>query len=170
MSRAIHVLASAGLRMVMVMLLTVGVSGSVVAGPNGKGPGLPHLKLFDTAGKPVVLSSFHGRPLVINLWATWCPPCRREMPVLAQAAEQHPEVGFLFVNQAESAKAVTEYLEGAELALQHVLLDRDWRVAHHFGASGLPTTLFLNTDGVVVATHLGEVTETQLEAYMRRLQ
>ena len=67
---------------------------------------LPTLALVSLQGSTVDLAQFEGKPTVINLWATWCPPCVREMPVLHQAQAANPEVNFVFINQGESALRV----------------------------------------------------------------
>ena len=77
----------------------------------------------------VQLADYQGGPLVINLWATWCPPCRREMPVLENAQRMRPDVTFLFVNQAESMQSVSTYLATQGLNLDNVLFDASGRVA-----------------------------------------
>src|SRR3546814_7473677 len=64
-----------------------------------------------------------GEPMVVNLWATWCPPCRREMPVLAKAQEERGDVTFVFVNQGESESEIRDYLRESHLQLSNVLLD-----------------------------------------------
>ena len=100
---------------------------------------LPEQALVDLRGHPVQLGDYRGRPLVINLWATWCPPCRREMPVLAEAQQRESGVTFLFVNQGEGARTVSDYLTEHGLWLENVLLDSGSRLgpgglrhaAHH---------------------------------------
>lgn len=60
---------------------------------------MPALSLSALVGSPTPLTSFaNGRAVVVNMWATWCPPCRREMPALARAQRLHPEIDFVFVN------------------------------------------------------------------------
>lgn len=131
---------------------------------------LPALELSAAlTGEAVDLRQFAGRPIVANLWATWCPPCRREMPVLAQAAADHPDVVFAFANQGESADTIRSFLEGQGLDLEHVLLDADSEVASHFRARALPTTLFFGTDGELAAVHLGEVSRARLSDYLREI-
>ncbi|MDE2275235.1 MAG: TlpA family protein disulfide reductase, partial [Burkholderiales bacterium] len=77
---------------------------------------LPTLALTALDGSATQLSSFTGRPTVVNLWATWCPPCRREMPLLQQAQAAQPEVNFVFVNQGETRDQVARFLTRQHLA------------------------------------------------------
>ncbi|WP_312217823.1 TlpA disulfide reductase family protein [Brevundimonas sp.] len=67
--------------------------------------------LATLSSEPLDLAQPAGRPTVINLWATWRPPCRREMPALAETETQHPDVRFLFVNQGEGAETAGRFLE-----------------------------------------------------------
>lgn len=131
---------------------------------------LPALTLQDLAGEPVALQQFAGRPVVLNLWATWCPPCRREMPVLAAAQQRHPEVHFVFANQGESAQQVRAYLIRDRLALRHVLLDARGEVARAFGQRGLPTTLFFDARGQLVDMRVGELSQATLSERLARLR
>ena len=94
-----------------------------------QGTRLPEMGLRDNQGKPVALQDYVGKPLVVNLWATWCPPCRREMPALAAMQRKRPDVGFVFVNQRESADTVRRFLAGQGLRLQNVVTDPAGRLA-----------------------------------------
>lgn len=107
-----------------------------------------------------------GRPAVLNLWASWCPPCRREMPMMAGMAKGNPEVDFLFANQGESRAAIESYLRQTGVDLETILIDPFSDLSRHYGAIGLPATLFINPDGTLAATHLGEISR---EAIAERL-
>lgn len=130
---------------------------------------VPDVALTSLDGGSVRLSHLRGKPMVVNLWATWCPPCRREMPVLGRAQQQHPGVVFAFVNQGESAAQIERYLAGAALSLQNVLVDPFSSVAEATGTRGYPTTLFFDAEGRVVDTHVGELTRAGLAQKLRRL-
>lgn len=127
-----------------------------------QGTRLPDIGLRNNRGAPVALHEFVGRPLVVNLWATWCPPCRREMPVLAQAQRNEPEVTFLFVNQGEGAHLITEFLDAEGYVLENVLFDSGGRLGQHVGSSALPTTLFYDAQGRQIGSHIGELSEASL--------
>ncbi|MBE0621008.1 MAG: TlpA family protein disulfide reductase [Burkholderiales bacterium] len=132
---------------------------------------LPKARLTTLAGEPVDLAKLAaGKPLVINLWATWCPPCRREMPVLAAAQKRESGVHFVFANQGENAATVRRYLVSAGLEITDVLLDSGARIGPEVGSGGLPTTLFYNADGRLVDTHLGQLTAGSLASKLSRLR
>lgn len=122
-------------------------------------PAMPVLATLD--GGRVEPKSLTGRPYVINLWATWCPPCRRELPMLAEVAA-NSEVPILLVNQAEPAAQVQRYLNEAGISGDAVALDQDGALMRSIGGGALPTTLFISARGLVVETHLGEISRAAL--------
>lgn len=128
---------------------------------------LPETQFARLDGGAAVLSDMKGEPMVVNLWATWCPPCQREMPILADAQRAHPEVTFVFVNQGEGRDDIRRYLQAATLELNNVLLDPFSTVSQSSGTRGLPTTLFFDGQGRLVDTHVGELTSASLA---RKLQ
>ena len=129
---------------------------------------MPPAPLTTMSGAATSLPARHdGRPMVVNLWATWCPPCRREMPVLEAAQQAHPQVQFVFVNQREPVWTVQQFLTGQKLRLSNVLLDPQGALGAHVGSSALPTTLFYDADGNLVDSHLGEVSAATLQHAMR---
>lgn len=130
---------------------------------------LPATELTTLEGTTTKLSALSGKPMVVNLWATWCPPCRREMPVLAKAQAQYGDVAFAFVNQGEPAQVVNDYLAGVDLQLRNVLLDLFSSVSQEAGSRGLPTTLFFDADGRLVDTHMGELSEASLAQKLQRI-
>ena len=141
----------------------VSVSGALalLAVP-GHDQALPTTALKSVDGQSVTLSGFAGRPTVVNLWATWCPPCRREMPVLQKAQAAHPEVNFVFVNQGEDLDAVSSYLAAQRLSLRNVLLDAGTQIGTELGYRALPTTLFFDAQGRLDGTRIGELSPATL--------
>lgn len=131
---------------------------------------LPDIVLADVQGTEVALSAYAGKPLVVNLWASWCGPCRREMPTLARAQAEHPGIGFVFANQGEDAAEVAAYLHTEALAPGNVLLDPESELMRLTGARALPTTLFFGADGRLRGAHMGELSRATLEARLRELQ
>lgn len=132
-------------------------------------PPLPAVVLSDIAGQPVAIQSFKGQPTVVNLWATWCGPCRREMPVLAAAQAHHDKIHFVFANQREAAHTVRAYLQGNNLALHNVLLDTHGQLSQHYNVPGYPTTLFLDRRGRLVNIHIGALSHATLQQGLQHL-
>lgn len=147
-----------------------GLSFIAEALERGRHQSVPELAVQNLQGEPVSLADFQGQPLVVNVWATWCPPCRREMPALAAAAENNPDVAFVFLNQGEGRETVSGFLSQQKLSLSNVLLDIFSRSAEALGTRGLPTTLFFNAEGQLVDTHVGEITTPQLQDRLRRFE
>lgn len=125
-------------------------------------PSIPDLHLLDINGETRALADFRGRPLVINLWATWCGPCREEMPVLAEAQAHEQDIHFVFINQGESSAIVSRYLRTEGLTLNHVLLDAPSRSLRLLGAQGMPATFFFDAQSNLVDVHTGVLTSDTL--------
>jgi thiol-disulfide isomerase/thioredoxin len=123
---------------------------------------LPALTMQAVSGESVVLTDFYGKPTVVNLWASWCPPCRREMPILQTAQTVRPDVNFVFLNQGEAADKVQSYLEAHKLPLRNVLLDANGQAGLQMGQRALPTTLFFDAGGHLVDTRVGELSRATL--------
>lgn len=133
---------------------------------------VPDLELASVEGDPVNLRDYQagsGQAMVVNLWATWCPPCRREMPVLAAAQAERDDVDFLFVNVGEEPETIGEFMTGEALTLENILLDRNNRLGAITGAQVLPTTLFYNADGLLVDSHTGELSRATLQQGLEKL-
>ncbi|WP_227370315.1 TlpA family protein disulfide reductase [Halomonas sp. M20] len=127
---------------------------------------LPDITLEDIEGNQVNLSTLQGKPLVLNLWATWCPPCRREMPLLAEA-DKHEDVSIVIVNQGETLLTAVRYLDGEGLDFNQALLDPEQRLMVAVESPGLPTSLLFDADGELVKRHVGELTRAQLAAWLK---
>ena len=134
-------------------------------------PALPALSLTTLAGDPVKLAALaDGKPMVVNLWASWCPPCRREMPVLAAAQQRETGVRFVFVNQGEDGATAQHFLSEGRLGLANVLLDPAAALGLEVGSGALPTTLFYDAHGRLVDTHLGELSAASLASKLSPLR
>lgn len=133
------------------------------------GQALPALEVTSLEGRPVNLAAFKGKPTVVNLWATWCPPCVREMPVLHQAQLERPGVNFVFLNQGESGEQVRAWLQARQLPLRNVLLDAHRQAGAAFKQRALPTTLFFDASGRLVSTRIGELSAATLSERLQAL-
>lgn len=111
-----------------------------------------------------------GKPLVINLWASWCPPCRRELPMMAEVAAGLTDVDMVFANQGESQQVVEAFLAREGLTLGTVVIDSGQSLYRHYSALGLPATLFIGADGRLQASHVGEISRSQLNTEIERLK
>jgi thiol-disulfide isomerase/thioredoxin len=131
-------------------------------------PPLPALEVHDLDGRRIATATWRGRPLVLNFWATWCGPCRREMPVLVQAQHDHPGVRFVFADQAESATKIRSFLAARGLKPENVLID-DGALAGYYRVRGYPTTLFIGADGRLRDIHVGELSHATLRASLQRI-
>lgn len=130
---------------------------------------LPQKTFTTLTGDVYVLDAKTDRPRVLNLWASWCPPCRREMPMMAELALESDNVEFLFVNQSESRGAIEKYLSDEGLTLETVLLDPFGQLARHYGVIGLPATLFIDATGTLKHAHTGEISREALQSHLLRL-
>jgi thiol-disulfide isomerase/thioredoxin len=150
--------------------LLIWAGGSTALGLHQQVP-VPDVPVVALDGREARLPALaQGRPTVINLWATWCAPCRAEMPVLAQAAREQTQVQFLFLNQGENAATVQRYLSREGLDLPGVWLDARSAAGPAAGSEGLPTTLFYDASGRLAHRHVGLITEAALKARLQALR
>ena len=164
--------AKATLLLIFVMLVGAGWTVQKIMHQDSHYPSLsfPSLNLTHQDQSNIVpLQQFQGHPTVVNLWASWCPPCHREMPVLQRAQDQHPEVHFVMLNQREEVENVRAYLTKHQFSFQHVLLDMQGEMPQAVNSLGLPTTLFFNAQGQLVARHQGELSQAMLQQYLKKM-
>jgi len=132
---------------------------------------MPTVPLTTLKGDQVNLSSLATRkPMVLNLWASWCSPCREEMPILAAAQRQEAGLQFVFANQGEDRTTVQRFLSTAQLEIANVLLDPGARIGRDSGSMALPITFFYNENGRLVDTNLGGLTAHDLETKLARIR
>ncbi len=131
---------------------------------------LPDISLVTLDGTSVKLAALQGKPVVINLWASWCPPCHREMPVFQDAQIKNQDVTFVFANQGESAEVINQYLAAYQLKLTNVLLDPDMELGKSTSSFAFPTTLFFNTQGQLIERRSGEVSSATLARSIEALR
>jgi thiol-disulfide isomerase/thioredoxin len=126
---------------------------------------LPELR---TDRPDVVLAAAPGRPTVVNFFAAWCEPCKRELPALRDAATAHPEVGFLGVDHQDSREDAIEMLDRLGVTYP-AAYDPRGDVAASFFVRGLPATAFIDRDGRIVDFHQGELSAAELDERLDRL-
>jgi cytochrome c biogenesis protein CcmG/thiol:disulfide interchange protein DsbE len=125
----------------------------------------PDFTLQTIDGQAITLSDFvtDDKPVVLNFWATWCPPCRVEMPFFESASHLYDgEVAILGLNQAESAETMAAYARDHGLTYP-LLIDRDMKVNNLYGVLNLPTTVFIDRNGIVREVLIGTISQAALE-------
>ena len=134
-----------------------------------KGALAPDFTLQGLNGDQVNLNDFRGKDVLINFWATWCGPCRIEMPTIQARFEQHnPNLAVLAVDFDEPAPQVQAFVDELGLTFD-VLLDPGGEIQKLYQVRGYPTSVFVDQDGVVQIVHIGIVTESQLDGYLSDL-
>ena len=130
----------------------------------------PDFTLSNLAGEPVRLSSLQGQVVLINFWATWCGPCKEEMPAIQQAYDARKGQGFtvLAVNLNEPAGDVQGYISNLKLNFP-VLLDAGDTVSTLYRVRGYPTSFFIDRNGTVAVEHVGMMSDAQLASNLASL-
>lgn len=135
------------------------VAPTITPGP------VPQVPLQGLDGSMHTLDEWQGRIVLLNYWATWCIPCKAEMPLLARYHETDDEVVVIGVNYREEWDVAQAYVN--ELALPFpILLDTDGELSRRLGVLGLPTTYLIDRSGRLVTTHIGELDEAEIEALL----
>ena len=138
-------------------------------GPIVLGESAIEFTLQDLDGNTVNLSDHLGKPIVVNFWASWCAPCRIEMPELQATFEayQDDDLVILALNQEEPGEVAADFfIEEMGLTFTNPLLDSEAAVAEEWGVRNLPTTFFINAEGVVTAVHRGPALQSQFDGYL----
>lgn len=155
----------------IIILLALVWRGFVAFGTPAALLNLPPETVFRMAnGATVTAQDLRGQPAVINLWATWCPPCRRELPMLVRAAQSNPEARILLVDQGEDRDTVRRFLAAERLSEDAIALDQAGALSVLVGARALPTTLFVDSNGTIRKVHLGEISRVELDIAIRDLR
>lgn len=128
-------------------------------------------KLQDLSGKNVSLSDFKGKKVFLNFWATWCPPCRGEMPDIEKLYDEtkNSDLVILAINIGEDRDTVQSFLKSNNYNF-NVLLDISQSTAGKYNISGIPTSYFINKDGTVSAKKIGAMSLSEMKSYINALK
>jgi peroxiredoxin len=163
---------------VFIGLPTFGNAGSTVANVDGGTPApapivgspAPDFTLKNINDESITLSDLKGRPVLINFWATWCGPCRIEMPAIEAAYQAHKGEGFtvLAVDADETKADVVDFANDLNLTFEF-LLDPGLAVNDLYRIRAYPSSFFIGRDGVVAAYQIGTMTESQLADNLEKI-
>ena len=138
---------------------------SHASGPSALvGTSAPVFTLLDDRGTNVSLQRYHGRIVLMNLWASWCPPCRAEMPDLQRLAQQYAPAGLIVVgvNEGESPERARAFAQSLGIRFP-IWIDDQQRYGRLYAALGMPTTIVIGRDGTVVKGYDGALTLSQMQ-------
>ena len=162
-------------RVLLLALVVVGVGLllMLVRAPEQGQQVAPDFVLPDMQGQVVRLSQLRGKVVLLNVWATWCPPCRKEMPTMETLYQNMQDTDFVMLavsQDVDGKNAVEPYLQERGLTFS-VLLDVNGEVGRKYGATGYPETYIIDRQGNIVHHHIGynDWSLPQVEAALRRL-
>lgn len=146
-----------------------GNDGSSVLLAPEKNEMVADFSLTDLSGSEIRLEDLKGKPILINFWASWCVPCREEMPLLEKYFQKYPqEIQMVAVNDGESKAVVRAFADELDLSFP-ILLDPQSEISRQYNVLGLPSTFFIDEGGIIKFQHTGILTEEQLLKYLNEL-
>ena len=127
-------------------------------------------KLKDLEGKEVSLSDYKGKKVFLNFWATWCPPCKSEMPEIEQLYKETKDndLVILTVEIGESRDTVKSFIDSNKYNFK-VLLDSDQNVASQYNIASIPTSYFIDVEGNIVSKNIGAMNIDKMKQYIKTL-
>jgi len=141
-----------------------------------KGKLAPEITLNNFNGQSVKLSDYRGKVVILNFWASWCPPCKSEMPELDKAAQEFAsgvDAVLLTVNLTDGSRETVDkarkYIADNKYSMT-VLLDTQGRAANAYSITGIPTTYIIDKQGVIINSIVGETTKNALKDYVDKLK
>ncbi|MBD2869614.1 redoxin domain-containing protein [Paenibacillus arenilitoris] len=139
-------------------------------GPLGAGSEPPPFKLADLDGNLRELSDYEGKPVVVNFWGTFCPPCVKEMPEFERQYEKWKDQGLviLAINLSEDTLTVNNFVRRFELQYP-ILRDVNRKTERSYGLKSYPTTFFIGRDGKIAEIKVGGMTEAEIDERVERL-
>lgn len=164
--------AARGLSLLLVGALLPGCGIEAPQGPPRAGDPVPAFAALDLQGQEIRLADYRGQGLLLNLWATWCPPCRAEMPYLQELQDEFGGAGLRVVGVSVDDTGARPALESflAESGVSYdILLDPEMRTMDLFGVLGLPATFLVDPSGTVTYVRTGPVMEGD-ESFLAQLR
>ncbi len=131
-------------------------------------PTAPDFTVYDENGNPHKLSDYFGKPIVLNFWASWCPPCKAEMPEFNEKyKELGDEIQFLMVNvtYGDVFQDAVDHIQQQGYQFP-VLYDHTGEAAYTYQVEGIPVTYFINAEGVLVTHRVGMLSGAELDTYI----
>ena len=134
---------------------------------------LPDFKIYDMDGNAVTLYESFGKPLVVNFWATWCPPCKAEMPYFDELYKEYGDrVDFMMVNITDGQRDTTASVKafiGSNKYSFPVYCDSEMSAAMAYGVNSIPMTLFIDSEGELINYKVGAISESALESMLLKM-
>ena len=162
--------------LLLVLIIIAGTAAGCKTSPDEgiktapkQGAYAPEFTLINTAGEKVSLSSQRGKVVLINFWATWCPPCMQEMPGINSRYEMHGEYfEVLAVDNGDPTDLVIQFRDQVGLSFEP-LLDSRGTVSQLYQVTAFPTSMFVDEHGIIQIVHIGLMTESQLDDYLAQM-
>ena len=130
----------------------------------------PDVVLSDLDGGEIALSDLRGKAVILNFWATWCNPCRAELPLLDRIAREHADtVAVLAVASDEEESDIRRFVGELDLTAVRILADPAGRVRDEYLVRGMPTSFFLDSAGVIRRIKLGTMDHAEIETVLRQI-
>lgn len=174
-------------RTILVFMLSLSLLGAALA--QRQGDEAIDFTLVDRQGEALTLSDFHGTPLVLNVWASWCPPCVEELPLFQETSdalnEEEETVTFLLLNNNENPQTASQFLENMDITLPSALdatreqkaqleaegleLTTTFDVLRAYRVRGMPTTFFIDSEGMIQGVIVGLVIPSTLSEQLSNI-
>lgn len=165
--RNLRLTAPLGVLLALIALGYVWLTRNPPVGPF-VGEQAPPFDLVALDGSAFTIESLEGRPIFINFWATWCPPCLEEMPIIQRMYEKYGEALAIVAVTDEPIPIARPYVAEHSYTFP-VFVDPGGRMSGDYLVQALPTSLFIDASGVIRARHIGQLTEEQMEAYIQKV-
>jgi len=160
------------LRIVWLVLAVALLAGCGARGAEDEGiqegQRLPDAEFVTFAGETISIHELRGRPLVINFWATWCGPCKEEIPMLQQAYERSNRTNFQLIAVTDELQTTVRQFMAQGGMTFPVVFDQGGRAGSRYRVQAIPTTIFVDSEGVVVARHVGGLSAADIAEYLGR--